>query len=116
MPIKRSRPLRNYEHLLATIPLIHSDQCYMWIRGINSKGYPVVYTKEGMKLVHRVAFFIAHGHWPKGRHTCDQPLCFNPAHIVEGSHAQNMRDMAIRSRASRGGTPTNRKINGIAGS
>lgn len=35
------------------------------------------------------------------RHTCDVPACINPAHLVAGTQADNMRDKVDRNRVSR---------------
>lgn len=34
----------------------------------------------------------------KIRHTCDNPRCVNPDHLLAGTQADNMHDMAVRKR------------------
>ena len=36
------------------------------------------------------------------RHTCDNPRCINPLHLIKGTHAENMNDMKVRNRVSKG--------------
>lgn len=51
---------------------------------------------------HRIAYHLTHGAVPAGafvRHTCDNPACCNPAHLVAGTQRENMRDMSRRGRA-----------------
>lgn len=57
---------------------------------------------------HRFAFTLAAGPIPGGlvvRHTCDNPPCCNPTHLVLGTQGDNIGDMRKRGRASGGATP-----------
>lgn len=36
------------------------------------------------------------------RHTCDNPKCINPSHVIPGTHRQNFRDMYDRNRHAKG--------------
>lgn len=70
-----------------------------------SSGYGVIYggpAVAGRVLrAHRVAYFFHHGEWPSiCRHTCDNPSCVNPEHLVDGSQADNIKDMWGRGRAA----------------
>lgn len=81
--------------------------CWEWTGNLNDSGYGVItavnhgYT---MARVHRIMFERENGDIPDGmevRHKCDNPPCVNPDHLVLGTHADNMRDMAERGRALR---------------
>lgn len=56
------------------------------------------------EAVHRLSLFAFTGALPVDLvlHACDYPPCCNPAHISEGSHAENMGERDERGRTIRG--------------
>jgi len=53
---------------------------------------------------HVFSYKIFKGNFEKGlevRHTCDNPACVNPAHLLIGTSQQNSQDMVDRNRQSR---------------
>jgi hypothetical protein len=72
------------------------NACWKWLGGRNGDGYG--YFKQ--LRVNRLAFRLAHGRFPRrlACHSCNNRLCCNPKHIYDGSHKQNMRDMAFAGR------------------
>ena len=56
--------------------------------------------------LHRAVYCKAHGITPPeidGKvvmHTCDNPRCINPAHLVLGTHKDNMKDMVDKGRSA----------------
>ena len=36
------------------------------------------------------------------RHTCDNKWCINPSHLIEGTHADNVKDRVDRDRSACG--------------
>ena len=88
--------------------------CHVWIggkdklgRGSFNLGRSFKGRKRKTQRPHRVAFLIALGRWPEpeAMHLCDNPSCVKvlpddrgPAHVVEGSHTDNMHDMSMKGR------------------
>lgn len=53
--------------------------------------------------LHRYVYFMTHGEWPQVcRHTCDNPRCINPEHLIDGTPRDNVHDMMSRGRGLRG--------------
>ncbi len=81
------------------------NECWPWLGGHLPSGYGVFSVNGKSVGAHRVAY-IVHGKGdPTGkvvRHTCDNPNCVNPAHLVLGTQADNMRDRLIRGKYARG--------------
>ncbi len=57
---------------------------------------------NGMRA-HRYVYQQAYGHLPQVvRHTCNNPRCINPLHLVGGTHKDNRRDCATEQRYRNG--------------
>jgi hypothetical protein len=55
------------------------------------------------RLVHRQVFSDAHGYLPPVvRHACDNPPCYELAHLLPGTHLDNVRDALDRGRIRKG--------------
>lgn len=67
------------------------DGCCTWLGAVGN-GYG--YVRHGGKpvRVHRLSFELANGFVPDElHHDCRNKLCVNPAHLVNGTHADNMQ-------------------------
>lgn len=81
------------------------ESCWAWFGSRHPEGYGHVRwtnpltDKNEIIGAHRVSFFLANGCLPEvARHTCDNPPCVRPSHLLDGTHADNMRDRHERGR------------------
>jgi hypothetical protein len=73
------------------------DECWPWQANIDGWGYGTIRGDGKIERSNRVAFFLTHGYWPNVcRHTCDNPPCCNPKHLLDGTHADNSLDRSVR--------------------
>lgn len=77
--------------------------CWLWT-GAVAAGYGVFWFAGRNEGAHRFAFLVAHGRLPAGvsRHVCNTQLCVNPAHVLEGTQAQNIADKVVAQRQAKG--------------
>ena len=91
------------------------DACHPWTAGTDRDGYGKFKMAGRDYRAHRVAFFVEHGRWPEcGRHTCDNPPCCNPAHVVDGSNLRNRQDSVERQRHAHGASHGMAKLDAAA--
>jgi hypothetical protein len=65
--------------------------------------YGVVWFEGKHQLAHRVAWYLAHGEWPKAcvLHKCDNPPCCRPSHLFAGTRDENNKDRMRKNRGHR---------------
>jgi hypothetical protein len=80
------------------------EECWPWQASLHPSGYGrfkiASYTTVSAS---RTALIIKTRAEPEGLfacHTCDNPICCNPAHLYWGTHSDNMRDKVARGRCN----------------
>lgn len=79
-----------------------SDECWLWkAKSFANYGYGRLEVNGKPVRAHRLVYEETYGPIPENlmvRHTCDNPLCCNPKHLILGTQTDNMRDMLERGR------------------
>lgn len=73
-------------------------ECMIWTRALNTDGYARM---AGNIKVHRLVNELSTGEGNYGkvvRHTCDNPKCINPNHLIAGTPLENVMDRDLRNR------------------
>ncbi len=81
------------------------DACWPWTASRNKDGYGKFKIRGSVQNASRVAWELRNGEYlfeRVARHTCDNPWCCNPTHIVAGTQADNMQDRSVRGRVGNG--------------
>jgi hypothetical protein len=86
------------------------DDCWLWTGARTSAGYGHLKRPHERRtiLAHRAAYEVAHGLIPEHLeidHTCDAPLCCNPAHLEAVSHGVNLTRASGKRTTCPGGHP-----------
>lgn len=78
-----------------------ASECWPWLASFRGDYGYIRITGKG-EQAHRIAWALANGRSiPAGlliRHSCDNPACCNPQHLLLGTQAQNVLDAIERGR------------------
>jgi hypothetical protein len=84
------------------------SECWPWTASTDGFGYGMIGVgSHSTKRSHVVSYELHKGPVPVGmvvRHTCDNPICVNPGHLLIGTVRDNTTDRMERGR-SKGGHP-----------
>jgi endogenous inhibitor of DNA gyrase (YacG/DUF329 family) len=88
--------------------IIKKDGCWEWsgykVRKHKKLDYGRIDFRGRVIAAHRFSYEIYKGPIPRGQiimHTCDNPPCTNPDHLILGTHLSNHRDMVNKGRGVR---------------
>ena len=76
-----------------------TETCWIWTGAMLKTGYGSIRVDGKALRAHRVAYELTHGPIPNGmllRHSCDNPKCINPAHLIPGTKRENTQDALDR--------------------
>ena len=94
------------DRIMARVEVNAETGCWVWQGGCNGDGYGQITDDSGTtQKVHRVMYehsvaSIQHG--MKICHSCDNPPCCNPAHLFQGTDAENREDARQKGRLPHG--------------
>ena len=77
--------------------------CWEWTGSKKESGYGTIVIHGGRYSAHRLSYEMAFGEIPDGlviRHSCDNPSCVRPNHLLSGTQKDNVADMWERGRAN----------------
>ena len=97
-PWERKQPAS--ERFLSKVKKTNS--CWIWKASVNgANNYGAFWDGKRIVRAHRFSFELFNGKIKKNKiimHSCDNPKCVNPDHLIEGTQGENLNDMSAKGR------------------
>ena len=93
------KKMRTEDRLFSKV--IKTDSCWQWSGYTTKAGYGRIRINDKMEYAHRVSYQLFINELEDGLevlHTCNNPSCINPYHLRQGTHKENMEQMANENR------------------
>ncbi len=94
---------------------INENGCHICVsHAYDRDGYPRIQRGKDKIRGNRCLYTMNHGEIPPGMvvmHTCDNPHCINPEHLILGTHKENMADRQQKGRTKVGSENGKAKLN-----
>jgi hypothetical protein len=104
-----NKPIPVEDRILKFIDIKGENECWEFTGFKNKNGYGKIGISNGkVDSAHRVMYKIYNGNIPEDMvimHTCDNPACCNPKHLVLGTQNDNIKDMISKGRFVPRNTP-----------
>lgn len=103
---------KDIERFLSTVVIGATDECWPKIGAKLPKGYAKFKLNNREVYAHRFSYRIYHGPFDYGlqvMHTCDNPRCVNPFHLMLGTNTDNINDKVVKGRTHLGKAQKNNK-------
>lgn len=87
--------------------------CLVWTGACNESGYGVRKLNGKVGRVHRQTWEASNGPIPAGLfvcHSCDNPPCYNLAHLFLGTNSDNVADAVRKGRMAKGSSNASAKL------
>lgn len=92
---------KDKERFWSKVYFMGPDDCWEWQAGKHDFGYGKFQLNGKPENAHRVAYHITYRiKNPDSiiQHTCDNPSCVNPVHLLEGTQSDNIQACSDRNR------------------
>lgn len=81
--------------------VLKTESCWLWQASRDACGYGAFWLNNVVMPASRASYILFRGPIPEGLyvlHTCDNPSCVNPDHLIVGSQTDNMQDCVKKGR------------------
>lgn len=107
MPRPKSTVESDIKRFWSKVNIGKDNECWLWTAGRLSFGYGQFWLSSIGRTIgaHTFAYEITYGKLEEGRcvrHTCDNPPCCNPKHLLSGTKYDNNQDRKVRGRTKPG--------------